>query len=110
NRALLLNATARALGNGPSQDQETALLIVDLDRFRDVNDTLGRAQGDLVLKEVAARVESDRFGILLPDIPRTGDAERAARKVLIALSRHFDVAGASLSVDATVGIACAPSH
>ncbi len=88
-----------------------------------MNDTLGRAQGDAVLKEVAARlkrsvratdlvsrVEGDRFGILLSDVPRTGDAERAARKVLIALSRHFDVAGASLSVDATVGIACAPTH
>jgi diguanylate cyclase (GGDEF)-like protein len=124
NRALLLQAIVRALG-APHHDetQETALLVVDLDRFRDVNDTLGRAQGDTVLKEVAARlkrsvratdlvarVEGDRFGILLADVARTGDAERAAQKVLSALSRHFDVAGASLSVDATVGIACAPTH
>jgi diguanylate cyclase (GGDEF)-like protein len=124
NRALLLQAITRALGVPHHDDtQETALLVVDLDRFRDVNDTLGRAQGDAVLKEVAARlkrsvratdlvsrVEGDRFGILLSEVPRTGDAERAAQKVLIALSRHFDVAGASLSVDATVGIACAPTH
>jgi diguanylate cyclase (GGDEF)-like protein len=119
NRTLLLQATDRALGD----DQETALLIVDLDRFRDVNDTLGRAQGDAVLIEVAARlkrsvratdvvarVESDRFGILLPRLGRNGDAARAAEKILAALSRQLDVSGAALSVDATVGIACAPSH
>ena len=123
NRALLLQAITRALHAQHDEQQETALLVVDLDRFRDVNDTLGRAQGDAVLNEVAARlkrsvratdlvsrVEGDRFGILLTEVLKTGDAERAAQKVLIALSRHFDVAGASLSVDATVGIACAPTH
>jgi diguanylate cyclase (GGDEF)-like protein len=123
NRALLLQATARALNSPQNEEQETALLVVDLDRFKDVNDTLGRMQGDAVLKEVAARlkrsvrstdlvarVEGDRFGILLPELARSADAERAAQKVLIALSRHVDVAGASLSVDATVGIACAPTH
>jgi diguanylate cyclase (GGDEF)-like protein len=117
NRTLLLQATARAL----SDDQDSALLVVDLDRFRDVNDTLGRAQGDAVLVEVAARlkrsvratdlvarVEADRFGILLPRLSRNGDAARAAEKVLAALSRQLEVAGAALSVDATVGIACGP--
>jgi diguanylate cyclase (GGDEF)-like protein len=119
NRALLLQATARALGD----EQETALLVVDLDRFRDVNDTLGREQGDAVLIEVAARlkrsvratdlvarVESDRFGILLPRLAKDGDAARAAEKILAALSRQLDVSGAALSIDATVGIACAPGH
>jgi diguanylate cyclase (GGDEF)-like protein len=119
NRTLLIQATARALGD----DQETAVLVVDLDRFRDVNDTLGRAQGDAVLIEVAARlkrsvratdlvarVESDRFGILLPRLGKNGDAARAAEKILAALSRQLEVAGAALSVDATVGIACAPAH
>ena len=125
NRALLLQAITRALGAPHHDDdgQETVLLVVDLDRFKDVNDTLGRVQGDAVLKEVAtrlkrsvratdlvARIEGDRFGILLSDVPNTGDAERAAQKVLSALSRHFDVAGASLGIDATVGIACAPTH
>jgi len=123
NRALLLQATARALGASPNGDQETALLIVDIDRFRDVNDTLGRAQGDAVLIEVAARlkrsvratdlvarVESDRFGVLLPGLARSGDASQAAEKILAALSRQLDVSGATLSVDATVGIACSPTH
>jgi diguanylate cyclase len=97
--------------------------VFDLDRFRDVNDTLGRAQGDAVLKEVAARlarsvratdmvarVEADRFGVLLPSLARSGDAALAADNLLAELSSQMDVAGAALSVDATVGIACAPEH
>jgi diguanylate cyclase (GGDEF)-like protein len=122
NRALLLQAIARALG-GTSDDEEVALLVVDIDRFRDVNDTLGREQGDAVLREVGARlkrsvratdlvarIESDRFGVLLPGLARSGDAALAADKILEEVSRQLDVAGAALSVDATVGIACAPAH
>jgi diguanylate cyclase (GGDEF)-like protein len=122
NRALLLQATARALGTA-TEDQELALLVLDIDRFRDVNDTLGRAQGDTVLKEVGARLarsvrstdmvarlEADRFGVLLPHLSRSGDAALAADKVIDAVSEQLDVAGAALSVDATVGIACAPGH
>src|SRR5829696_2313160 len=122
NRALLVQTTDRALGTR-SDDQELALLVLDIDRFRDVNDTLGRAQGDAVLSEVGARlkrsvratdlvarVESDRFGVLLPGLARSGDAALAADKLLDAVSRQLDVAGAALSVDATVGIACAPAH
>ena len=122
NRALLLQTTARAL-ESLSDEQEIALLVVDIDRFRDVNDTLGRAQGDAVLKEVGARltrsvratdlvarIESDRFGVLLPGLARSRDAMQAAEKVLAALSRQLEVAGAALSVDATIGIACAPEH
>jgi diguanylate cyclase (GGDEF)-like protein len=122
NRALLLQVTERALRNGNGVDG-LALLVIDLDRFRDVNDTLGRAQGDAVLKEVAARlarsvratdmvarVEADRFGVLLPSLSRSGDAALAADNLLAELSSQMDVAGAALSVDATVGIACAPEH
>jgi diguanylate cyclase (GGDEF)-like protein len=124
NRTMLLQATADALENVHTGDAgELALLVVDIDRFRDVNDTLGRAQGDAVLIEVATRlkrsvratdlvalVEGDRFGLLLPRLARSGDAALAAEKVLESLSRQLDVAGAALSVDATVGIACAPTH
>jgi diguanylate cyclase len=60
--------------------------------------------------DLGARVESDRFGVLLPRLARSRDAALAAEKVLAALSRQLDVAGATLSVDATVGIACAPEH
>ena len=120
NRTLLLQRAEQAL-TGP--DRAAALLVFDLDRFRDVNDTLGREQGDSVLLEVArrmkrairssdtvARLEADRFGVLLPGMRKSADAAGAAEKVLAALSRQVDVAGAQLSVDATVGIACAPEH
>ena len=123
NRAYLLQAAARALPSASEDGQELALLVVDIDRFRDVNDTLGRAQGDAVLVEIAtrlkrsvratdlvARIESDRFGVLLPGVGRDFDASLAAEKVLQAVSRQLDVAGAALSVDATVGIASAPTH
>ena len=119
NRVRLLQATARAI----HPNELVALMVVDIDRFRDVNDTLGRAQGDAVLKEVAgrlnrtvrstdmvARVEGDRFALLLPRLARESDAGLAAENALRALSRQLDVAGAALSVDATVGIALAPSH
>jgi len=122
NRALLLQVTERALRNGNGVNG-LALLVIDLDRFRDVNDTLGREQGDSVLREVAARlarsvratdmvarVEADRFGVLLPTLARSGDAAIAADNLLAELSQQMDVAGAALSVDATVGIACAPEH
>ena len=122
NRELLLQTTARAIANSPN-NHESALLVVDIDRFRDVNDTLGRAQGDTLLREVGgrlkrsvratdmvARIESDRFGVLLPGLARSGDAALAADKILEEVSRQLDVAGAALSVDATVGIACSPAH
>ena len=122
NRARLLQVTARELDEA-NGDQELALLVVDIDRFRDVNDTLGRAQGDAVLREVAARltrsvratdlvarIESDRFGVLLPTLTRSGDGALAADNILDVLSQQMEVAGAALSVDATIGIACAPSH
>jgi diguanylate cyclase (GGDEF)-like protein len=124
NRTLLLQRTENALQQGAAGGQDTALLILGLDRFQDVNDTLGRARGDGVLLEIAgrlnravrstdtvARVEGDRFGILLPDLPAGSEsAAAAAEKILEALSRQIDVESATLSVDATVGIACGPAH
>ena len=83
NRSLLLQRTDEALQNG---EQETALLSIGLDRFQDVNDTLGRVQGDGVLIEIGARlkrsvrstdmvarVEGDRFGVLLSGLARGTD-------------------------------------
>ena len=88
-----------------------------------MNDTLGRAQGDRVLVEIAsrlkrsvrttdtvARVEGDRFGVLLSNLPHGADAAAAAEKIVEQLSQQIDVASATLSVDATVGVACGPGH
>jgi len=123
NRALLLEYTDQALEQASAGEHEIALLILGLDRFQDVNDTLGRAQGDAVLREVAsrlmrsvrttdtvARVEGDRFGVLLTSLKNGGDVAAAAEKIVEELSRQVDVASATLSVDATVGVACGPAH
>ena len=121
NRALLLQRTDDILQDG---EQETALLSIGLDRFQDVNDTLGRVQGDGVLIEIGARlkrsvrstdlvarVEGDRFGVLLHGLPSSRDgAAAAAEKIVENLTRQIVVASATLSVDATVGIACGPAH
>jgi diguanylate cyclase (GGDEF)-like protein len=120
NRALLLQRTTEALQHG---EQETTLLILGLDRFQDVNDTLGRAQGDGVLIEIAnrlnravrstdtvARVEGDRFGVLLPGLAGGVDAAAAAEAIVEKLSAQIVVSSATLSVDATVGIACGPAQ
>ena len=120
NRTLLLQRTEQALEQG---EHEIALLVFGLDRFQDINETLGRVQGDGVLVEIAsrlrrsvrttdtvARVEGDRFGVLLSSLPRAADAAATAEKIVEQLSRQIDVAGATLSVDATVGVACGPQH
>jgi diguanylate cyclase (GGDEF)-like protein len=114
NRALLLQRTDEALEQASTGGQDAALLILGLDRFQDVNDTLGRAQGDAVLVEIAARlmravrstdlvarVEGDRFGVLLSPMARGADVAATAEKIVDQLSRQIDVAGATLSVDAT---------
>jgi predicted signal transduction protein with EAL and GGDEF domain len=60
--------------------------------------------------DTVARVEGDRFGVLLSTLPRGADAAAAAHKIVEQLSRQIDVASATLSVDATVGVACGPGH
>ena len=123
NRALLLQRTDRALEQASTGEHEIVLVVLGLDRFQDVNDTLGRAQGDAVLKEIAARltrsvrttdtvarVEGDRFGVLLANLARGADVAAAAEKMVQQLSGQIDVAGATLSVDATLGIARGPAQ
>jgi len=123
NRALLLQRTDRALEQATMNQHEVALLILGLDRFQDVNDTLGRGQGDALLVEIGsrlqrsvrttdtvARVEGDRFGVLLASLADGSDAGSAAEKIVEELSRQIDVAGATLSMDATVGVARGPAQ
>lgn len=99
-----------------------AVLFIDLDRFKDVNDTLGHNVGDLLLKEVArelhaslregdivARLGGDEFAVLLPRSERP-QAEEIARRMLQALNQRFVIEGSSVDVDASIGIACFPEH
>ena len=102
-------------------DGTTALLLLDLDHFKEINDTLGHAAGDLVLVEVArrlrravrggdvvARLGGDEFAVLLTGLSDAAQAEPVATQLLAALSQPVDYEGLHLSVDASIGIACHP--
>ncbi|WP_198598153.1 putative bifunctional diguanylate cyclase/phosphodiesterase [Blastococcus atacamensis] len=112
NRSALVEALDRATEAWP-----VAVLVLDLDRFKDVNDTLGHAVGDALLVEVAARLRSDlpadavlgrldgdQFAVLLPGRDQA-DAERAAEHALSAVSRPITVEGVVLELEGSCGVA-----
>ncbi|HRE55647.1 MAG TPA: EAL domain-containing protein [Candidatus Competibacter sp.] len=120
NRSLLAQRAELALALAARRDEELALLFLDLDRFKEVNDSLGHAEGDALLVQVAARLKSllrgsdtvcrlggDEFVLLLPDAGRAG-ATRVADKVLAAFREPFVVAGHSLRVTVSIGAAIYP--
>jgi diguanylate cyclase (GGDEF)-like protein len=110
-------AAGRTTGNG------MALMIIDLDHFKELNDTLGHEAGDLLLRQVgtrlravlratdaAARLGGDEFGVLLSDLGDHDMALRVADKILAAISEPYAIRGLSLRVTASIGIALFPDH
>ena len=110
---------------------KAAMLFVDLDRFKNVNDSLGHARGDQLLIMVAnrlrvvvtaelsegpvarpllARLAGDEFTIFFPEIDDAGDAERVARRIALAISEPFELHGHSIDIGASVGVALCPDH
>ena len=109
----------------------SAMLFVDLDRFKMVNDSLGHARGDQLLIMVAnrlrvvvtaeigeaqagrpllARLAGDEFTIFFPEIETAADAERVARRIALAISEPFELHGHSMDIGASVGVALSPEH
>ncbi|MCM1981459.1 bifunctional diguanylate cyclase/phosphodiesterase [Lyngbya confervoides] len=119
NRALLLNRLNHCLGRMQrNSSYRFAVLFLDLDRFKPVNDSFGHQIGDLLLVQVAqrlsrlvrpgdtvARLGGDEFVILLDDIQTLEDAEAAAKRVDQDLQQVFDVNGHQLYIDVSIGIA-----
>ncbi len=114
---------ALALAGARRRGNRAALMFVDLDGFKAVNDTLGHEAGDHVLKEVARRLLStvretdtvsrnggDEFSMVLTDVGTAGAAVTAAEKVIVSLSRPFSYHGEAVSIRASVGIALYPDH
>ncbi len=100
-----------------------AVLSIDLDRFKSINDGLGHAAGDDVLVEAAgrlteclrkvdvvARFGGDEFVVLLPDVGGIEDACRVAEKIVETFRRPFDVLGTALALSVSIGIAVYPDH
>lgn len=121
NRALLLERMQDALVRARRSGQRLALLYLDLDGFKQVNDALGHATGDLLLQETArrlrqavretdtvARIGGDEFVVLLEGIGRPARVQRVAAKVRDALSRPAAQVGLDLPIASSIGIALYP--
>ena len=101
----------------------TSLFLMDLDRFKAVNDTLGHQAGDALLKQVAQRLQrvvgdaglvgrlgGDEFQVLLPGIDNRDTLAALAKELISALSQPYFIAGASVTIGCSIGIAIAPQH
>lgn len=122
NRMMLLNRLGRALVESARTTRPLALLILALDRFKDVTNTLGHHNGDLIVRDLAARLgdalgdgdrvarlRGDEFGVLLPDADATF-ARQVGERILSSLEKPFMVQRLPIEVTASVGIAVAPEH
>lgn len=121
NRLLLLEQLQRALPLAERQGRQLALLFLDLDRFKSINDTLGHSQGDELLREVArrltaktrrsnviARFGGDEFVVMIQDANRDHSAAMVAAKIIEILGRPYLLAGREYWISASVGIAVFP--
>jgi len=122
NRALLLEQIQHAVEAARGEGVTVAVLLLDLDRFKEINDALGHRTGDILLKTVAkrlagplepmdmlARLGGDEFGVLLPSAP----LERVLHtgwKLVETLKTPFEIEGLSLQVDTSVGVTLFPDH
>jgi diguanylate cyclase (GGDEF)-like protein len=123
NRDLFVARTNDALRESRAGGWSVAVMLMDLNRFKDVNDTLGHHHGDLLLQEVAqrigivlpepgliARLGGDEFVVLLPQLRNDSQAEEIASRIQVALQQPMVVDRVQLAVSAAIGIAVAPAH
>src|SRR3954470_4050418 len=121
NRALLTDRTTSAIGNAARTRTQVALLVIDLDRFKLVNDSLGHAAGDALLRAVAERLSNalrredtlgrlggDDFILLWNGLKSREEASALGERLLSILGRPFSIEGRALTVGASIGIALYP--
>jgi diguanylate cyclase (GGDEF)-like protein/PAS domain S-box-containing protein len=121
NSVLLNDRLAAALARAGRARRRVGVMFLDLDHFKDVNDTLGHRVGDALLKELArriraalrqsdvlARISGDEFVVVLEDLPDEGAPERVARMILDEVRRPFHVEGHDIHVSGSLGLALHP--
>jgi diguanylate cyclase (GGDEF)-like protein/PAS domain S-box-containing protein len=121
NRLLFKDRVSVAISHGQRHDSRVAVLFLDLDRFKVINDSLGHNIGDQLLQAVAARVQScvresdtvarlggDEFTLLLPELAHAEDAALVAQKILEAVRYPFHIEGREFYITTSIGISVYP--
>ncbi len=121
NRSLFSKLLEQSIHQANRYDRQLAVLFLDLDRFKQINDTLGHVAGDQLLQEIAARLKTclrdsdtvarlggDEFVVLLPQLEEQAYAASVAQKILAAVARPFTLIGQEFRITASIGISLHP--
>jgi len=123
NRILLMDRLEQALAISQRNHSKTSVIFMDLDHFKEINDSLGHHVGDMLLQQVAERIRSalrevdtvsrlggDEFVVVLPELRHTEDATTIAQKLVRALDEDFFISGDKLRISPSLGISVYPDH
>jgi diguanylate cyclase (GGDEF)-like protein/PAS domain S-box-containing protein len=123
NRRLMLDRWEQAVHNHRRSRRSMALMLVDLDRFKEVNDSKGHAIGDELLMQAARRMEAclrstdtlarlggDEFAIIITDVSKASVLEGVAQKIIHCLSTTFDLLGHEVLISGSLGVSLYPAH
>ncbi|MGI8686174.1 MAG: putative bifunctional diguanylate cyclase/phosphodiesterase [Acidimicrobiales bacterium] len=123
NRTLFHQRVQRAISAAKASSAHAAVMLIDLNRFKEVNDTLGHHNGDLLLQDFSRRLQNslrpgdtvarlggDEFAIVIPHVDGPAGAERVVKRILRAMQEPFALNELTLDMDAAIGVALYPDH